>query len=223
MSKALTVLLELKESASYWSEYDVPIGIHERIEEAILELTAKPEPEAWIIETEIYGKLSEWVCTDKKHYMEEHDSIKEPIPLYTAPPKREALSQVVDSDERASAYMNARLWEFIDMSACFPKAKPDLRIWDHVLIYAPKPERTEQEPVAWMWDDKRNETNSWTRVCCTRKPDDSVYVKNVAPLYTTPPKREPLSESEIAVIWGDSDYDVAVVRRIEKAHGIGGE
>ena len=35
-------------------------------------------------------------------------------------------------------------------------------------------------------------------------------------------KREPLSESEIAVIWGDSDYDVAVVRRIEKAHGIGG-
>ena len=37
------------------------------------------------------------------------------------------------------------------------------------------------------------------------------------------PKREPLSESEIAAIWGDSDYDVAVVRRIEKAHGIGGE
>ena len=44
MNKALTVLLELKESASYWSDYDVPIGIHERIEEAILELTAKPEP-----------------------------------------------------------------------------------------------------------------------------------------------------------------------------------
>lgn len=35
-------------------------------------------------------------------------------------------------------------------------------------------------------------------------------------------KREPLSESEIAVIWGDSDYDVTVVRRIEKEHGIGG-
>ena len=40
--------------------------------------------------------------------------------------------------------------------------------------------------------------------------------------YLSSPKREPLSESEIAVIWGDSDYDVAVVRRIEKAHGIGG-
>ena len=92
MNKALTVLLELKESASYWSDYDVPIGIHERIEEAILELTAQPEPVAWIIETEIHGKLSEWVCTDKKHYMEEHDSIKEPIPLYTAPPKREPFA-----------------------------------------------------------------------------------------------------------------------------------
>lgn len=34
--------------------------------------------------------------------------------------------------------------------------------------------------------------------------------------------REPLSESEIAAIWGDSDYDVDVVRAIEKAHGIGG-
>ena len=35
-------------------------------------------------------------------------------------------------------------------------------------------------------------------------------------------KREPLSESEITAIWGDSDYDVAVVRAIEKAHGITG-
>ncbi len=33
--------------------------------------------------------------------------------------------------------------------------------------------------------------------------------------------QKPLSESEIASIWGDSDYDVTVVRRIEKAHGIG--
>jgi len=87
MSKALAVLLELKESASYWSEYDVPIGIHERIDEAILELNARPEqePVAWIIETEIYGKLSEWICTDKKHYMDAHDAITDPIPLYTAP------------------------------------------------------------------------------------------------------------------------------------------
>ena len=35
------------------------------------------------------------------------------------------------------------------------------------------------------------------------------------------PEQEPLSESKISAIWGDSDYDVAVVRAIEKAHGIG--
>ena len=42
------------------------------------------EPVAWIIETEIEGKLSEWVCTDKKHYMDASDG-KDPIPLYKAP------------------------------------------------------------------------------------------------------------------------------------------
>ena len=47
------------------------------------------------------------------------------------------------------------------------------------------------------------------------KPDWANYRQGVADS-----KREPLSESEIAVIWGDSDYDVAVVRRIEKAHGV---
>jgi len=31
----LAVLEELRESASYWSEYDVPVGIVERIEAAI--------------------------------------------------------------------------------------------------------------------------------------------------------------------------------------------
>jgi len=60
------------------------------------ELLAQPEqePVAWIIETEIYGKLSEWVCTDKKHYMEAHDGTKDPIPLYTEPPTRKPLDNV---------------------------------------------------------------------------------------------------------------------------------
>ena len=31
----LAVLEELRESASYWSEYDVPVGIVERMDEAI--------------------------------------------------------------------------------------------------------------------------------------------------------------------------------------------
>jgi len=85
----------LKEALYVIGEYTE--DAQERTEILIAEiekLLAQPEqePAAWIIETEVEGKLLEWVCTDKKHYMEEHDSIKEPIPLYTAPPKREPLS-----------------------------------------------------------------------------------------------------------------------------------
>ena len=35
--------------------------------------------------------------------------------------------QVVDSYEKAGAYMEARLWEFIDMAAAWPKTSPDPR------------------------------------------------------------------------------------------------
>ena len=35
-AEMLAVLEELRESASYWSEYDVPLGVVERIEAAIM-------------------------------------------------------------------------------------------------------------------------------------------------------------------------------------------
>jgi len=74
------------------TEEDV-VSLFNDIKECLAEPEqTEQEPVAWIIETEIHGKLSEWVCTDKKHYLEAHDSIKEPIPLYTAPQKREPLS-----------------------------------------------------------------------------------------------------------------------------------
>ncbi len=65
----------------------------------------------------------------------------------------------VDSNEKASAFIEARLWEFIDMAAAWPKAKPDSRIWDHVMVYAPKKEwvgLTDEEISAVDW--KSNET-----------------------------------------------------------------
>lgn len=43
----------------------------------------------------------------------------------------------VDSAEKAGAFMEARLWEFIDMAAVWLEAKPDPRTWAHVMIYAP--------------------------------------------------------------------------------------
>jgi hypothetical protein len=78
-------------------------GDHHKSPEAsilndIRKLLAQPEqteqePVAWIIETEIYGKLSEWVCTDKKRYMEAHDGTKDPIPLYLAPKREQGLRE----------------------------------------------------------------------------------------------------------------------------------
>jgi len=68
-------------------------NVYAAYEEGRKSVMSEQEPVAWIIETEIHGKLSEWVCTDKKHYMEAHDGAKDPIPLYLAPPKREPLSE----------------------------------------------------------------------------------------------------------------------------------
>lgn len=92
------------------------------------------------------------------------------------------------------------------------------------LLAQPEPE---QEPVAWMWEDKRNETNSWATVCCTRKPDNSVHVKNVVMLYT-PPTREPLSTKQAEDLW-ETTFKSAVpyyifdeiCTAIEQYHGIG--
>ena len=66
-------------------------NVYDAYEEGRKSVMSEQEPVAWIIETEIDGKLSEWVCTDKKHYMDASDG-KDPIPLYTSPPKREPLT-----------------------------------------------------------------------------------------------------------------------------------
>ncbi len=73
MSKALDVLLELKDCSDYWSEYSVPIGIHERIDKAIQELLAQPEQELFFQKTyyadnledimeDFYNKLNRLCC-----------------------------------------------------------------------------------------------------------------------------------------------------------------
>jgi hypothetical protein len=46
--KALAVLLELKDFSNYWSEYTVPIGIHERIDEADIALIAYGQADAML-------------------------------------------------------------------------------------------------------------------------------------------------------------------------------
>ena len=143
-----------------------------------------------------------------------------------AAPLRERLAreEPVDSDEKAGAYMDAKLWEFIDMAAAFPTAQPDPRIWGHVMVYAPKPARQEQEPVAHVY---LFEPNGRPRVAW----DNANGIKIGDKLYTSPPQRKPLTKESLLYIfnqlpnWG-MDMDrlpqglEKFARAVEAAHGI---
>jgi len=87
----------------------------------------------------------------------------------------------------------------------------------------PKEIQPEQEPVAWhyIYDDGITVRERVTEYM----PLGKHYA--VTPLYTAPPKREPLSDEEIADLWGDKYAGKTFMvrnfaRAIEKAHGITG-
>ena len=77
----------------------------------------------------------------------------------------------------------------------------------------------EQEPVAWMNDSGG----------CFLS-DGNKYSENWIALYTSPPKREPLSVDKLAamavedefLLFCSEDEFIEIARVIEKAHGIGG-
>jgi len=79
--------------------------------------------------------------------------------------QRERLTQPeqepVDSAEKAEAYLDARLWEFIDMAAAWPEAKPDPRIWGHVMVYAPK---QPSKPWVGLTDEERHNIREWQEI-----------------------------------------------------------
>ena len=88
---------------------------------------------------------------------------------------------------------------------------------DEIKELLAQPEQTEQEPVAWMQDD--------IELYVLEEKD--IVRGYVIPLYTAPPKQEPLSDEEIAILWGDKYSGKTFMvrnfaRAIEKAHGIGG-
>ena len=130
----------------------------------------------------------------------------------TALRERLAREEPVDSDEKAGAYMDAKLWEFIDMAAAFPTAQPDPRTWGHVMVYAPKPARQEQEPVAWE-DVLGAIARGWTHEDNKHKPMDVplavAIAKEVQDMIAAPQRREwvGLTDEEIKEIigpWGDT-------------------
>lgn len=64
------------------------------------------------------------------------------------------------------------------------------------LLDTTPPQRTEQEPVAWLSTDSIGE-----RHLCFDKPLDNDPVQ---PLYTTPPQRKPLTDEEIKHYWHEA-------------------
>jgi hypothetical protein len=120
MSKALTVLLELKDCSDYWSEYSVPIGIHERIDEAIQQLLAQPEhivdvtdmvePVAWMYEWyENDLESTQAYCGSEKPFKGESTQPFNFRPLYAAPSKQESLTPRQGLEEYKRGYVQAEL------------------------------------------------------------------------------------------------------------------
>tara|TARA_B110000503_G_scaffold125567_1_gene193249 strand:+ start:5066 stop:5431 length:366 start_codon:yes stop_codon:yes gene_type:complete len=82
----------------------------------------------------------------------------------------------------------------------------------------------EQEPVGYLYK-QMDCHGEWATIFNADKPYITWHdIKDIVPVYTTQPKREPLSNDKICSIWGMGSLGSTVdfVRAIEKAHGIGG-
>ena len=70
-------------------------------------------------------------------------------------------------------------------------------------------EQPEQEPVAWSYwqsclNDDGTQTAPWVHRVEKFKPSESIINKNIVPLYTSPPKRKPLTHPQIHELdWPD--------------------
>ena len=241
MSKVLAVLLELKECAEYWSEYAVPIGIHERIDEAIAELLAKPQKNRLI---EVYSDLLKSLIENdgaglkelKAFDLETYNKLKD---IFGARPDiYQFRSKLIDDKDWGHWILcNKTSYEGY-------KNNPTFQQWTYqVRKPRVRPERTElnqksfrglelsgdsypQDPVAWLLSSK---DSSYSELRKTEPEGTDMYLYQIKPLYTSLPKREPLSEDAIKAIVNqlptavDLGTGIEFCRIIEKAHGIGNE
>jgi hypothetical protein len=96
----------------------------------------------------------------------------------------------------------------------------DPRVWQHLLVYAPKPE---EEPVAWITDGGKGEL--WWHRSSKFDEEGSLIGPNQddIPLYTAPPKKQwvGLTDDEIDAAWRSVDYTVAYEQfRIDVARAV---
>lgn len=116
--------------------------------------------------------------------------------------ERELLEKVISGDNKGDFFVSYDLYK-------------------EIYEFLAQPEHTEQEPVAWMWDEMFCE--DWTTVSSVIKPSKSKYVDNVRPLYLTPPTRQPLSYERLSQLYALRLLNDPLVfaRQVEMAHGIG--
>lgn len=57
----------------------------------------------------------------------------------------------------------------------------------------------EPKPVAWMWEQQNPHSGEWDSEFAEGKPQNFRVVRNICPLYTLSPKKEPLSDEAEAI------------------------
>ena len=173
----------------------------------------------WTISSRLYKKIEEVLAQP------EQDNIQYLLDQVARLTAENAMLKEKWSTPKPEQEQQPEAWIIVNKATGYRTQVSDLtpflyhrEIFEVIPLYTAPPVKSEQEPVGIVrtiggYPDNSEHVVDWVRPYKYLKDGDKLYLA---------PKREPLSESEIASIWGDSDYDVTVVKRIEKAHGIGG-
>jgi len=146
--------------------------------------------------------------------------------------ERDLLEKVISGDNKGDFFISYDLYKDINTFLAQPEQDNIQYLLDQVARLTaenamlkekwstPKPKQ-EQQPEAWIIVNK--ETGYRTQVSDLTPFLYHREIFEVIPLYTAPPKREPLSDEEICEILLKKEWRgfVDLVRIIEKAHGIG--
>ncbi len=227
MSKVLAVLLELKECSDYWSEYEVPIGIHERIDAAIAELLAQPQKNRLI---EVYSDLLKSLIENdgaglkelKAFDLETYNKLKDIFGAsdLLAQPEQDATTDKPTATATAGAVM--------PNGVCVSNVYDAYEAGRQSAMVEQKPEqiKQKQEPVRYEYQDSDGEWQQFESK--ERYINNQKWGEPTRALYTAPPNRGPLSEATIAHylerLGSNTKWDAGFLAGIEwteKAHGIG--
>ncbi len=129
--------------------------------------------------------------------------------------ERELLKRVLIGDDDGDFFLSHGLYKEIQELLAQP---------EHIVDVTDK-----VAPVAWMYEGYENDLESTQAYCGSEKPFKGEIKQpfNLRPLYTAPPKQEPLSDLDVFTLYEEAEYIGFLAYRkgikgAEKAHGIGG-